>query len=113
LIRRLDQIDGGTVPAGDCTGEAYADGRATTIGMRNTKGFDALPKRFRNLCRSIRPGTRKHDDEFVSPVPGDKVSRSVDGPGDSSGNLPEALVARGMPKSIVVRFEAIDVEHDQ
>ena len=31
LIRRLDQIDGGGVPAGNRTGEAHADGGTATV----------------------------------------------------------------------------------
>ena len=33
LIRRLDQIGGGAVPAGDRTGKARADGGAVTVGV--------------------------------------------------------------------------------
>jgi len=113
LIRRLDQIGGGGVPAGDRTGEARADGGAATVGVRNAEGLNSLPKRFRHLCRSIRPGAGKHNHEFVAAVPSDEVSRSIDGTRDSGGNLPEAFVARRMAEGIVVGFEPIDVEHDQ
>src|SRR4249919_3158562 len=113
LIRRLDQIGWGAVPAGDRTGEARADGGAPTVGMRNAESLDSLPKRFRHLCRSVRTGAGKYDHKFVAAVPCDEVSWSVDGSRDSGGNLPQAFVARRMAEGIVVGFEPIDVEHDQ
>ena len=79
LIRRLDQIDGRGVPAGNRTGEAHADGGAATVGVRNAEGLDSLPKRFRHLCRSVCSGTGKDDHKFVAAVPGNEVSWSVDG----------------------------------
>ena len=113
LIRRLDQIGGEVIPAGNRTGKAHADGGAATVGMRNAERLNSLPKRFRHLCRSIRTGAGKHNHEFVAAVPSDEVSWSVDGSRDSGGNLPEAFVARRMAEGIVVGFETIDVEHDQ
>src|SRR5262247_1495441 len=76
LIRRLDQIGWGSVPAGDRTGETRADGGAPPVGMRNAEGLDSLPKRFRHLCRSVRTGAGKYDHEFVATIPCDKVSWS-------------------------------------
>jgi len=87
LIRRLDQIGGRSVPAGDRTGETRADGGAATVGVRNTKDLNSLPKRFRHLCRSFCTGTWKHNHEFVTAVSSDQVSWSVDGPRDRGGNL--------------------------
>lgn len=113
LIRRLDQIGGGGVPTWDRTGEAHADSGAATFGVRNAEGLNSLPKRFRDLCRSVCTGAGKDDYEFVTAVPGDEVSWSVDGPRDSGGNLLEAFVPRRMAEGIVVGFETIDVEHDQ
>ena len=113
LIRRLDQIGGGGVPAWDRTGKAQADGGAATVGVRNAEGLNSLPKRFRHLCRSVRTGAGKDDHEFVAAVSSDEVSWSVDGSRDSGGNLSEAFVARRMAEGIVVGFETIDVEHDQ
>ena len=113
LVRCLDQIGGRGVPAGDRTGEAQADGGVATVGVRNAEGLNSLPKRFRHLCRSVRTGAGKDDHEFVAAVPSDEVSWSVDGSRDSGGNLPEAIVARGMAEGIVVGLETIDVEHDQ
>ena len=113
LIRRLDQINGGRVPAGNRTGKAHADGGAATVRMRNPERLNSLPKRFRDLCRSVCTGAGKDDHEFVTAVPGDEVSWSVDGPRDSGGNLLEAFVPRRMAEGIVVGFETIDVEHDQ
>ena len=65
LIRRLDQIGGGSVPAGDRTGEARADGGAATVGVRNAQGLNSLPKRFRHLRCSFRTGTGKHTDQAL------------------------------------------------
>ena len=113
LIRRLDQIGWGAVPAGNCTGEARANGGGPTVGVRNAESLNSLPKRFRDLCRSVRTGAGKYDHEFVAAVPCDEVSWSVDSSRDSSGNLPEAFIARRMTEGIVVGFEPIDVEHDQ
>ena len=113
LIRRLDQIDGGGVPAWNCAGKAHADGGAATFGVRNAEGLNPLPKRFRHLCRSIRTGTGKDDYEFVAAVSSDEVSWPVDGSRDGGGNLLEAFVARCMAVGIVVGFESIDVEHYQ
>ena len=113
LIRRLDQIGWGAVPAGNCTGEARADGGAPTVGMRNAESLNSLSKRFCHLCRSVRTSAGKYDHEFVAAVPRNEVSWSVDGSRNGGGNLPEAFVARRMAEGIVVGFEAIDVEHDQ
>ena len=113
LIRRLDQIGWGAVPAGDRTGEARADGGAPTVGMRNAESLDSLPKRFRHLCRSVRTGAGKYDHEFVAAVPCDEVSWSVDGSTDSGGNVPQALGARRMGAGSVLGFETIEVQHDQ
>ena len=113
LIRSLDQIDGGSVPAGNRTGKAHADGGAATVGMCDAEGLNSLPKCFGHLCHAICTGTGKNDHEFVAAIPGDEISWSVDGSRDSSGNLTEAFVARRMPESIVVGFESVDVEHDQ
>ena len=113
LISRLDQIGGGAVPAGDRTGEARADGGVPTVGMRNAEGFNSLSKRFRHLCRSVRPSAGKYDHKFIAAVSCDEVSWSVDGSRDSGGNLPETFVARRMAEGIVIGFETIDVEHDQ
>ena len=110
---RPDQIGGGTVPAGNHTGEARADGGAAPVGVRNAESLNPLPKRFRHLCRSIRTGARKDDHEFVATVPSDEVSWPIDGSRDGGGDLPEAFVARRMAEGIVVGFETIDVEHDQ
>src|SRR6266850_1777536 len=90
--------------------EARANGGAVTVGVRNAEGLNSLPKRFRHLCRSVCTGTGKDDHEFVTAVPSDEVSWSVDGSRDSGGNLPEAFVARRMAEGIVVGFEPIDVE---
>ena len=79
LIRRLDQIGGAGVPAGDRTGETQADGGAATFSVRDAEGLNSLPKRFRHLCRSVRTGTGKDDHKFVAAVPSNKVSWSVDG----------------------------------
>ena len=113
LIRRLDQIGRGSVPTGDRTGEAGADGSISTVGVRNAERLNSLPKCFRHLCRSIRTGTGKHDHEFVASVPSDEVSWPVDGSRNSGGHLTETFVARRMAEGIVVGFETIDVEHDQ
>ena len=113
LIRCLDQIGGRGVSAGDHAGEARADGPATTIGMCNSESLDSLPKRFRYLGCPIHSGAGKHDDEFVSAVPSNEISRSIDGSGNRSGDLSEAFVARRMAESIVIGFESIDVEHNQ
>ena len=113
LIRCLDQIGGGGISAGDHTGETHTDGGAATVGVRNTERFNSLAKCFRHLRRSVRPGAGKNDHEFVASVPGDEVSWSVDGSRDSGGYLPEAFVPRRMAEGIVIRFETIDVEHDQ
>src|SRR5207244_659317 len=113
LIRRLDQIGGGSVPAGNRTGIASANGGAVTLGVRNAEGLNSLQKRFRHLCRSVCTGTGKDDHEFVTAVPSHEVSWSVDSSRDSGGNLPKAFVARRMAEGIVVGFEPIHVEHDQ
>lgn len=42
LIRRLDQIGWGAVPAGDRTGEARTNGGAPTVGMRDAERFNSL-----------------------------------------------------------------------
>src|SRR5262249_50925334 len=42
LIRRLDQIGWGAVPAGYRTGEAQADGGVPTVGMRDAESFNSL-----------------------------------------------------------------------
>ena len=78
LICRLDQVGGGGVPAGNRTGKTRADRGDTTVGVRDAEGFDSLPKCFRHLCRSICTGAGKHDDEFVSTIPGNQVSWPVD-----------------------------------
>jgi hypothetical protein len=44
LIGRLDQIGGGSVPAGNRTGKARANGGAVTVGVRNAEGLNSLPK---------------------------------------------------------------------
>jgi hypothetical protein len=56
LIRRLDQINGGRVPAGNRTGETHADGGAATVRVRNAKRLNSLTKRLRHLRGSIRTG---------------------------------------------------------
>lgn len=78
LIRRLDQIGWGSVPAGDRTGEARADGSIATIGVRNAERLNSLPKCFRHLCRPIRTGTGEHNHEFVAAIPSDEVSWPID-----------------------------------
>lgn len=78
LIRRLDQVGGRGIPAGNRTGKACADRGDTTVGVRDAEGFDSLPKCFRHLCRSVCTGAGKHDDEFVSTIPGNQVSWPVD-----------------------------------
>lgn len=113
LIRRLDQIGWGSVSAGNRTGEARADGSISTVGVRNAKRLNSLPKCFRHLCGPIRTGAGKHDHEFVAAVPSDEVSWPVDSSRNSGGHLPETFIARRMAKGIVVGFETIDVEHDQ
>lgn len=79
LIRRLDQIGWGAVPAGDRTGKAQADGGVPTVGVRDAESLNSLSKRFRHLCRSVRPSAGKYDHEFVATIPGDEVSWSIDG----------------------------------
>ena len=111
LIRCLDQIDGRTVPAGDRTGEAYADSSATTFRMRNTKGFNALPKRLRNLCRSIRPSTRKHDDEFVSSLAAHGVATPHDR-GEPRRHLPQQLIAGIVPERVVDFLEIVQIDKE-
>lgn len=93
LIRRLDQVDGEGVSAGNRTGEARADGGAATVGVRNAERLDALPKRFRHLRRSIRTRTGKYNHKFIAAIPGDKIPRPVDGARNRGGHLPEAFVA--------------------
>src|SRR5437868_9791762 len=83
LIRRLDQIGWSAVPAGDRTGEARTDGRASAVGVRNAEGLNSLPKRFRHLCRAVRTGAGKYDHEFIAAVSCDEVSWSVVGSRDS------------------------------
>lgn len=78
LIRRLDQVGGGGIPAWNRTGKARADRGDTTVGVRDAEGLDSLPKRFRHLCRSVCTGTGKHDHKFVATVPRNQVSWSVD-----------------------------------
>src|SRR5678816_670654 len=43
LIRRLDQVGGGGIPAGNRTGKTRADRGDTTVGVRDAEGFDSLP----------------------------------------------------------------------
>src|SRR6185295_19848413 len=68
LISRLDQFGWRTVPAGDRTGIARADCGAPTVGMRNAKSLNSLPKHFRHLCCSVRTGVGKYDDKFIAAV---------------------------------------------
>lgn len=102
LIRRLDQINGRRVPAGDRTGETHADGGAATVRVRNAKRLNSLTKRLRHLRGSIRTGAGKDDHKFIAAVPGDEISWPVDGSRDRGGHLPEAFVARRMAEGIVV-----------
>ena len=117
LIQRLvcgfDQVGGRGGSAWDDAGKADADRDEFAVRMCNPEGLNALAKCFRHLGRSVRTRAGEDDHEFVAAVPSDEVSWSVDGTRDSGGNLPEAFVARRMTVGIIVRFKAIDVEHDQ
>lgn len=113
LVRGFDQIGGGGGSAWDDAGKADADRDEFAVGMCNPEGLNTLAKCFRHLGRSVRAGAGEDDHEFVAAITSDQVSRSVDGSRDRSSHLPEAFVAGRMPMGIVIRFEAIDVEHDQ
>jgi hypothetical protein len=113
LIRRLDQVNGRGVPAGNRTGKAHADGGAATVRMRNAERLNSLPKRFRHLRGSIRTGTGKDYHKLIAAVPSNQISWPVDGSRDSGGHLPETFVSRRMAEGIVVGRKTIDVEHDQ
>src|ERR1041385_439331 len=113
LIRRLDQINGGSVPARNRARKAHADGGAATVRVRNAKRLNSLPKRFCHLRRAIRTRTGKDNHKFIAAVSSHEISRSVDGSRNSGGYLSEAFVARRMAEGIVVGLKTIDVEHNQ
>src|SRR5512141_189593 len=93
LIRRLDQVSGGSVTAWNRTSKARADGGDATVGVRDTEGFNSLSKCFRHLCRPVCTSAGQYDHEFVATVPRNQVSWPVDGARDRGGNLPKAPVA--------------------
>ena len=52
LIRRLDQVGGGGIPAGNRTGKTRADRGDTTVGVRDAEGFEPGPNRVVQVAGS-------------------------------------------------------------
>ncbi len=68
---------------------------------------------FRNIGCGIAARTWQHDGELLAAIAGDKINGTGQGVFQGIHDGDQALIALLVPMCIIIRFEVIDIDHEQ